>query len=100
MNRKKQQNLKKFDAYAMAFWLAQQCNYREQHADKATYSGDYRTIEQSALASVLASETTVVNQYATFVGYLKVIAKIFYITFVRKEKDRPAPILRGVFFIQ
>ena len=97
-----QKNFKanKFDGYAMAFWLAQKCQQRDNQADKAAHCGNKRTIKQGTLADVLATETTIVNQYATLKGYLKIVVKLFYVTFIRKKSNSSVPILRGVFFVQ
>ncbi len=97
-NNKKRLN--EFDGYALAFWLAQKCNQRDKHSNKATDGSYNRTIKQDTLAEVLATETTLVNQYATLVGYLKVVFKLFYITFIRKKSNGSVPILRGAFFVQ
>ena len=89
-------NKQEFDSYGMALWLTQECRKRDE---KTPDSYDY-AVTQKTLASVLASETTLVNEYATLVGYLKVVARLFYVTFFRKKRDGSVPILRGIFFIQ
>lgn len=89
-------NKQEFDSYGMALWLTQECRKRDE---KTPDSYDY-AVTQGMLASVLASETTLVNEYATLVGYLKVVARLFYVTFFRKKRDGSVPILRGIFFIQ
>ena len=89
-------NKQEFDSYGMALWLTQECRKRDE---KTPDSYDY-AVTQGMLAEVLASETTLVNEYATLVGYLKVVARLFRLTFFRKKLDGTAPILRGLFFIQ
>ena len=93
-------NKQEFDSWAMALWLAQECRQSDKQAEQATDGGDDTAVTQKTLASVLASETTLVNEYATLVGYLKVVARLFRLTFFRKKLDGTAPILRGLFFIQ
>lgn len=89
-------NKQEFESYGMALWLTQECRKRDE---KTPDSDDY-AVTQGMLASVLASETTLVNEYATLAGYLKVVARLFRLTFFRKKRDGTAPILRGLFFIQ
>lgn len=89
-------NKQEFESYGMALWLTQECRKRDE---KTPDSDDY-AVTQGMLASVLASETTLVNEYTTLVGYLKVVARLFYVTFIRKKRDGSVPILRGLFFIQ
>ncbi len=93
-------NKQEFDSWATALWLAQKCRQSDKQAEQATDGGDDTAVTQKTLASVLASETTLVNEYATLVGYLKVVARLFYVTFFRKKRDGSVPILRGIFFIQ
>ena len=93
-------NKQKYDSWTMAHWLTYKCRQCNKQAEQAADGGDEAAVTQDSLASVLASETTLVNEYATFIGYLKVVARLFYITFLHKKRDGSAPILRGFFFIQ
>ena len=72
--RKKNSTLdeKRFEAYALSVYLANECYKRDNQSGKTANRGYDGTIKQNTLASVLADKATIVSQRLTFIGYLKI----------------------------
>ena len=94
------QQRKRYDGYALSVWLANKCYQRDHQTNEAANGGYNRTISQDTLADVLSEETTVVNEYATTVGYLKICVELFKVAFLHKKGKYGMPILKGFFLIQ
>ena len=99
-NKNKAQAKKEYDACSLAVYLANKCYHRDHKSKEAAESRYDGTIKQDTLRSVLLSETTIVNESTSFIGYLKVCAKIFKIAFLDKKVNRSFPILRGTFWVE
>lgn len=95
-----QQKEKRYAAYALAAYLANECHQRDKQSEKTADRSYDGTIKQHTLASVLAEEAAIVQHRLTPVGYLKTVALLFKIAFFRKKAYGACPVLRSVFFIQ
>lgn len=91
---------KEYEAYSLAVYLANKCHYRDHKGEEAADCRYDGTIKQDTLRSVLLSETTIIQESATFIGYLKVCARIFKIAFLDKKANRSFPIFRGAFWVE
>lgn len=98
--KKENKQKKKYDGYALSVCLANKCYQRNEQTYKTAHGCYNRTINQDTLADVLAEETTVVNEYATPIGYLKICVILFKVTFLHKKGKHGTPILKGFFLIQ
>lgn len=99
-NKNKTQDKKEYDAYSLAVYLANKCYHRDHESEETAYCCYNGTIKQDTLRSVLLSETTIIQESTSLIGYLKVCAKIFKKTFLYKKANRSFPILRGTFGVE
>lgn len=91
---------KEYLAYSLAVYLANKCYHRDHKGEEAAHRRYDGTIKQDTLCAVLLSESTIVQESLSLIGYLKVCATIFKKTFLDKETKRSFPIFRGAFWIE
>lgn len=100
LQKKMKKKDKKWYARVLAINLAQKCYQRNQKGKDAAHSGYDGTICQNSLTEVFARENALVYERASLVGYLKIVAALFKITFFRKKRNGLAPAIQGFVFVQ
>lgn len=101
MNKKDLENKeKKYAAYALSAYLANECHQRDNQGEQATDSLYEGPIKQCMISSVIAEKTTIVEYRLSAVGYIKAVAMLFKATFLQKKPHGTFPIFRCVFFVQ
>ena len=89
-----------FDAYLLTVYLANECHLRDQERQQ-TANGSYDgTIKQSTLAEILTEKAACMEKRLSPVGCLVIIARLFYVAFLRKKTDGCTPVFRGISFIE
>lgn len=87
-NKDKIQTKKEYEAYSLAVYLANKCYHRD-HKSEETADGCYDgAIKQDTLRSVLLSETSIIHESASFIGYCKAILVLIKTALSHKKRNR------------
>ena len=89
-----------FYAYLLTVYLANKCYQRDQERQQAANGSYDGTIKQSTLAEILTEKAACMQKRLSPIGYLVIIARLFYVAFLRKKRYGRTPVFRGIFFIE
>lgn len=89
-----------FDAYLLTVYLANECYQRDQKRQKAANGSYDGTMKQNTLAEILSEKAAFMEKRLSPIGYLVIVARLFYEAFLRKKPYGRTPVFRGLFFIK